>query len=425
MKKYLSTGLFLVTGSLIVILSTLWFLYSHQVDSVRVVHSNKSMSSHSLPAISALHEMRYGIVRVVASTNEYLVVSTTRETGKDISSSIADEEEELALGVEAFNTAFQFYRTHVPEADGPGRSGHMKNQQYEKALPEIESAFSELLETSTKLLNSAREVINPKVIAEFKDVFEGQERKALVILESILTAEVRQGNMMAAEAQLAVTQMNDHSLMFGLIIISALVIYSVYSLRAYLAEGKMRRQSDQLSRNLLDMAESLEWANEELTDHKANLEKRVRERTKELDRKSNELEEALLNEQKMSEQHREFVFMVSHEFRTPLAIIDGAAQRVMRSGDKMTPEKLFGRGEKIRRAITRMIKMIDTMLYSSKFNAGKVELYTQPCEFHELINTICRHQSEISPNHDVQIDIQRLPSSITADPSLLEHIFSN
>jgi signal transduction histidine kinase len=49
------------------------------------------------------------------------------------------------------------------------------------------------------------------------------------------------------------------------------------------------------------------------------------------------LEEALENERRLTAQQRNFVSMTSHEFRTPLTIVDGQAQRLIKMKDRFFP----------------------------------------------------------------------------------------
>lgn len=58
-------------------------------------------------------------------------------------------------------------------------------------------------------------------------------------------------------------------------------------------------------------------------------------RTSELEEMSNQLTAALERERQVNALQSQFVSMASHEFRTPLAIIDGAAQRLTRRQDQL------------------------------------------------------------------------------------------
>ena len=56
------------------------------------------------------------------------------------------------------------------------------------------------------------------------------------------------------------------------------------------------------------------------------------------------LEEQLAQEQRLALLQRNFVSMASHEFRTPLTIIDGHARRLIKMKDSVTPAEIDERG---------------------------------------------------------------------------------
>ena len=148
-------------------------------------------------------------------------------------------------------------------------------------------------------------------------------------------------------------------------------------------------------------------------------------KTDELAQQRAQLEEALKSEKKYSALQQHFVSLVSHEFRTPLTIIDGSAQRIMRTKDKISTRQLVERCGRIRNAVERMVSMIETTLYASRLDADKIKMHIQPCNIKELVAEACCHQGDISPSHDIRIDLDSIPEYIDADPELLEHIFTN
>ena len=117
--------------------------------------------------------------------------------------------------------------------------------------------------------------------------------------------------------------------------------------------------------------------------------------------------------------------MVSHEFRTPLAVIDGAAQRMIRRKNECTPDELVERAQKIRNAVVRMTELIDSALCASRMDAGKIEFSPQTGELAALVAEVSRRQGEISPDHHISVDVAGLRPAIHADPKLLEQVFSN
>ena len=178
-------------------------------------------------------------------------------------------------------------------------------------------------------------------------------------------------------------------------------------------------------KELRDTRRQLEEKNLELGAHRDHLEEKVAERTAEVQRQAERLAQALQKEQELNTLQREFVSLVSHEFRTPLTIIDSAAQRLVRSKDKMTAEDLATRTGKIRAAVRRMTGLIESTLYASRLDAGEIRMEPRPCDLKALVREVCARQAEISKFHDIRVDVDGLPEEIHADAGLLDQVFTN
>ncbi|MFY0609886.1 MAG: PAS domain-containing protein [Hyphomicrobiaceae bacterium] len=163
----------------------------------------------------------------------------------------------------------------------------------------------------------------------------------------------------------------------------------------------------------------------ELNRHRQKLEELVEERTAEVKEKSARLEEALDKEKEYNVLQQKFVSLVSHEFRTPLTIIDGAAQRLIRRKHKLTPEEIEGRSESVRSAVKRLISLIDLTLHSSRIDAEKIEINPASCDVKSLVQEVCDRQAEIAPAFKIDVDIAALPDEISADQNLLDMVFTN
>ena len=166
-------------------------------------------------------------------------------------------------------------------------------------------------------------------------------------------------------------------------------------------------------------------AEAELADYRDHLEDLVVERTDELARKATELERALLKEKEVNEQQRQFVSMASHEFRTPLTIIDGTAQRILRRKEGIDASDLEKRVGKIRDAVTRMQGLIESTLSASRMDAGKIEMNRTRLDLAALVNEVCKRQQSIAPKHRIEVDLSGLDRPIFGDPKLLDQVFTN
>ena len=137
------------------------------------------------------------------------------------------------------------------------------------------------------------------------------------------------------------------------------------------------------------------------------------------------LRTALAKERQFSQLQREFVSMTSHEFRTPLAIIDTAIQRLMRRRDSLAEVEYTALGRDVRDAVRRMIDMIDGILNSARLDAGEIRFEARSFDLVELLREVCRRQSGLSQHHEIRLDLDRLPPQIPGDPALLDQVFTN
>lgn len=170
---------------------------------------------------------------------------------------------------------------------------------------------------------------------------------------------------------------------------------------------------------------NLKFAENELLRHQDHLEALVQERTGELEEKSKKLKQALEAEKKYSAMQQEFVALVSHEFRTPLTIIDGTAQRILRRKNAMDEDEIADRTSKIRSAVTRMTNLIEKTLSASKIDAGKIEFTPERCAIKQFTREACLRQSEDAQTHDIRFDIEGLPDEIWCDPRLFDQMLTN
>jgi PAS domain S-box-containing protein len=139
-----------------------------------------------------------------------------------------------------------------------------------------------------------------------------------------------------------------------------------------------------------------------------------------------ELEKALERERGVSEFYRGFASMVSHQFRTPLAIIASSMQRLVRRGDKVTAEEIAQRAAKVRSGIARLTRLVESTLDAARLDTGQIEVKSASCDLAELVRMICERESEGMPEREFSIMVEPdAPVLAECDPSLAEHTISN
>ncbi len=139
-----------------------------------------------------------------------------------------------------------------------------------------------------------------------------------------------------------------------------------------------------------------------------------------------DLRQALTKERELNVLQRQFISMASHEFRTPLAIIDGAAQRLeRRAGNFDNSVEITKRAVKIRGAVERMTRVMESTLTAASLDIGKLSINVEPCDMAKQLKDACQRQMELTSSHKISCDVSGLPATIQADPGSLEQIFSN
>jgi two-component system, OmpR family, sensor kinase len=146
-----------------------------------------------------------------------------------------------------------------------------------------------------------------------------------------------------------------------------------------------------------------------------------------LEQQATMLRERLAEEQRLMLLQRNFISMASHEFRTPITIIDGHAQRLIAMKERLRPDDLAERAHKIRNAARRMTHLIENLIDSMRVIDGDVKLYFHPAEIDiaTLLQEVCQLQREIAPQAQILEGFRVQAPTIVGDANLLFQVFSN
>ena len=139
------------------------------------------------------------------------------------------------------------------------------------------------------------------------------------------------------------------------------------------------------------------------------------------------LQERLAQEQRLALLQRNFVSMASHEFRTPLTIIDGHARRLVKTKDSVTADEIGERAGKVRAAVLRLTHLIDNLLNSARLIDGGAAPYFHPAEMDmaALLHEVCQVHREMTPGAQITEQLAQTPMPMAGDAKLLFQVFSN
>lgn len=174
----------------------------------------------------------------------------------------------------------------------------------------------------------------------------------------------------------------------------------------------------------------LKEAEDLLRDSNKQLEEKVRKRTIELENAKVELELAYEKEKKLSEMKSRFVATASHQFRTPLTVIQSSIglldlylKKIEHEGIQDKFDEIVSR---IVNEIERMTIMMDDVLILEKKESGKLELNLKEIDLVDILEKIVSRFNQIHEQENyVDLTITGKPRVFQSDEKVLENIFSN
>lgn len=168
-----------------------------------------------------------------------------------------------------------------------------------------------------------------------------------------------------------------------------------------------------------------------LRDLYSDLERKVEERTLELNNAVKEL--AIARDDALEANRTKSAFManMSHELRTPLNAIIGYTNLLISGTYGTTNEKQIDRLQRVLDNGQHLLALINDVLDLSKIEAGKMELYLEDFDVTDLLDNVIstaqplaeRHQNELIKRYSVDMGIMH--SDVTKVRQILFNLISN
>src|SRR5262249_12391366 len=125
-----------------------------------------------------------------------------------------------------------------------------------------------------------------------------------------------------------------------------------------------------------------------------------------------------------SENKSQFVSSMSHELRTPLNAIIGLTDMLVTNAARFGTEKAQEPLQRVNRAGTHLLGLINQVLDLSKIEAGKLELNPQTVQLAPLINEVIGTAGQLAEQNKnrLVVDAQENFGALTVDPMRLRQI---
>lgn len=134
------------------------------------------------------------------------------------------------------------------------------------------------------------------------------------------------------------------------------------------------------------------------------------------------LQKALLREKAIAETQRMFLSVTSHDFRTPLSIIDSAARRIARKAEP--DSEIAERAGTIRATARRMAEAIERTLGWTSIAEGKVAFQPEVLPLRPLAEKAVAGHAALHPARRFEITFDDVPP-VAIDAGLVERMLDN
>jgi signal transduction histidine kinase len=131
--------------------------------------------------------------------------------------------------------------------------------------------------------------------------------------------------------------------------------------------------------------------------------------------------------QMASENKSQFVSSMSHELRTPLNAIIGLTEMMVKNAARFGTEKAQEPLQRVNRAGTHLLGLINQVLDLSKIEAGKLELNPQTVQLAPLIKDVIDTAGQLAEQNKnrLVVDARENLGALTVDPMRLRQILLN
>ncbi len=185
--------------------------------------------------------------------------------------------------------------------------------------------------------------------------------------------------------------------------------------------------------------EALKQGEEQLIMYAAELEKKVKTRTEDLNRSVERLEQEVIErkraedetrkslekERELNELKSKFVSIASHEFRTPLSTILSSVSLIDQYTDRGDKEKVRKHTARTKASVNHLTAILNDFLSLGKLEEGKVDVNHEAVALDDLFVEI-REDIKLQLKDGQQIQIENTqPASIQSDSRILRNILFN
>lgn len=133
----------------------------------------------------------------------------------------------------------------------------------------------------------------------------------------------------------------------------------------------------------------------------------------------------LTRERQQEEQRSTFISVISHELKTPIAIIKGYASTLARRDARLDASALRSRLVAIEEEADRLDKLVGNLLYASRIQANGLQMDIAPLDLGPLMRSVARRLRAKTPGAEIALSIVPHLPAVMADRERIEEVLQN
>lgn len=138
-----------------------------------------------------------------------------------------------------------------------------------------------------------------------------------------------------------------------------------------------------------------------------------------------ELRKALEKEKELNELKSRFTSMVSHDFRTPLAVIQSSSDLLRHYSERMTDERRREQLDDISLQVKRLAGLLDDILAIGRVESVGLEFKPLPVNLTSLCTNVAQETARTSPRHTIEFTSTCASDPMPLDETLMRRAISN
>ncbi len=137
------------------------------------------------------------------------------------------------------------------------------------------------------------------------------------------------------------------------------------------------------------------------------------------------LRSALRHERQLNDLKLHFVSMVSHDFRTPLAVIRSSTDMLISYSDRMDAAKRRDRLERIQQQVVHLVEMLDDILILDKAETVGANFQPETVDLLAFCKALVAEVQPAASTHKIQFTHNAHSAPVEVDPKLLRRALVN